>query len=196
MVVVCDGHGGEQVAAYTASHLFAKVEEALQEADAGRNKLTTLVEDCVEQIEDELRLHMASSSCSNEDSGQLVIPPTTENCPTTTVSAGGRSRNNTHTTAASEDDLSPSEAGSKEVSLEELEDQSCGTTLTMCLVEPSCILTCNVGDSRAVRATGGIQQALTEDHVPQLAREKARIESVGGAVINGRVFGESSFVLC
>lgn len=46
----------------------------------------------------------------------------------------------------------------QDVTLEELEDECCGTTLTMCLIEPSCITTCNVGDSRAIRATAGIQQ--------------------------------------
>src|SRR3546814_5921671 len=74
MVVLCDGHGGDQVASYTVNQLFDKVEEAIEVADSGQSKLTALIEDCVDQIEDEMRLHLAASSHSQEAGSQSLLP--------------------------------------------------------------------------------------------------------------------------
>lgn len=58
-----------------------------------------------------------------------------------------------------------------------------GTTAVVALVQDDCLHVSHVGDSRAVlcRASGRTQ-ALTQDHKPELAPEKQRIEALGGFV--------------
>ena len=66
-----------------------------------------------------------------------------------------------------------------------------GSTLVCVLTTPSYILCANVGDSRAIiGCAGGEVLALSADHKPDNAREKARIERAGSFVAIERVNGE------
>ena len=61
-----------------------------------------------------------------------------------------------------------------------------GTTAVICIIRANCLLTLNVGDSRAVIAYERNDQFqvddLTHDHKPDLPEEKQRIEQAGGRV--------------
>lgn len=48
---------------------------------------------------------------------------------------------------------------------------------------PLTLLTCNLGDSRAVLCRGGRALALSEDHKPNRRDEKARVERAGGCCV-------------
>src|SRR5690606_32999707 len=93
------------------------------------SKLTALIGDCVDQIEDEMRLHLAASSHSQEDGSQSLLHLREHSTPKDTSTAhpthgandvqagtspsGGRPRNNTRTTAASDDEFGHSDLSSK-----------------------------------------------------------------------------------
>lgn len=81
-----------------------------------------------------------------------------------------------------------------------------GTTGTFCILEhtasPPKLTICNVGDSRILIVRDGKLHFATQDHKPQNADERARIEKCGGMVRMNRVdgdlavsraFGDSSF---
>eukprot|EP00929_Paragymnodinium_shiwhaense_P087067 TRINITY_DN47376_c0_g2_i2.p1 TRINITY_DN47376_c0_g2~~TRINITY_DN47376_c0_g2_i2.p1 ORF type:complete len:462 (+),score=140.73 TRINITY_DN47376_c0_g2_i2:74-1459(+) len=59
---------------------------------------------------------------------------------------------------------------------------STGTTSVTCVVRGDELLVANIGDSRAVLCRGGKAVMLTEDHKPNVAREKERIHAAGGFV--------------
>ena len=68
---------------------------------------------------------------------------------------------------------------------DDLKDQ--GSTAVCCMFQKdedgnNCVLTANVGDSRAVLARRGRAIDLTVDHKPGSAEERERIESLGGDV--------------
>ena len=64
-----------------------------------------------------------------------------------------------------------------------------GCTSVVALVTKTEIYVANAGDSRAVLASGGKAIALSEDHKPELEKERARIEAAGGFVVDNRVNG-------
>lgn len=71
-----------------------------------------------------------------------------------------------------------------------------GSTLCVVVIAPTCILTANVGDSRAVvvrdATSGGAPPRMvlsTIDHKPGIWAERTRIERSGGYVAYGRVNG-------
>mmetsp|Transcript_58915 Transcript_58915/g.184912 ORF Transcript_58915/g.184912 Transcript_58915/m.184912 type:complete len:333 (+) Transcript_58915:89-1087(+) len=59
-----------------------------------------------------------------------------------------------------------------------------GCTACVCCVTEDQLVVANAGDSRAVLCRGGRAVALSEDHKPNDAREKRRIEAAGGYVEN------------
>ena len=66
-----------------------------------------------------------------------------------------------------------------------------GCTATVILISSTHIYCANAGDSRTVlaRSSGEMCHALSEDHKPDNAGEKARIEAAGGFVEENRVNG-------
>lgn len=59
-----------------------------------------------------------------------------------------------------------------------------GSTLCMVVVDAYCIISANVGDSKAVLRTREHIITLTRDHRPSDPEERRRIESLGGRVVN------------
>jgi len=57
-----------------------------------------------------------------------------------------------------------------------------GSTATTVVLLDDTVLCCNVGDSRTVLCRDGGAKALSEDHKPDLPRERNRIEALGGSV--------------
>mmetsp|Transcript_83104 Transcript_83104/g.130724 ORF Transcript_83104/g.130724 Transcript_83104/m.130724 type:complete len:390 (+) Transcript_83104:102-1271(+) len=57
-----------------------------------------------------------------------------------------------------------------------------GTTAVMCCVRPDEIIVANAGDSRAVLCSRGQAIDMSEDHKPNLPKERDRITRAGGAV--------------
>ena len=55
-----------------------------------------------------------------------------------------------------------------------------GSTATSVFVSPQHIFVANVGDSRAVMCNKGVPILATQDHKPELPKEKKRILSAGG----------------
>lgn len=51
------------------------------------------------------------------------------------------------------------------------------------------LIIANAGDSRCVMCRGGRAVALSEDHKPDNAEEKRRIEKAGSIIVEGRVDG-------
>lgn len=68
-------------------------------------------------------------------------------------------------------------------------DQS-GSTSVMTMLSPTHVICSNTGDSRAVLSRGGEAVALSDDHKPDNAPEKERIQAAGGEVKFGRVNGD------
>lgn len=68
-------------------------------------------------------------------------------------------------------------------------DQS-GSTAVMTLLSPTHVICSNTGDSRAVLSRGGQAVSLSEDHKPDNAIEKERVQAAGGEVKFGRVNGD------
>ena len=71
-----------------------------------------------------------------------------------------------------------------------------GTTATVVLITDDKVICANAGDSRTVYGTGwnsdgkaGKGIPLSQDHKPDDAAEKKRIEAANGYVEQGRVFG-------
>lgn len=65
-----------------------------------------------------------------------------------------------------------------------------GCTAVCAVITPSYIICANAGDSRCVLGTGGYTKELSEDHKPDDALEKSRIERAGGVVHWKRVDGD------
>lgn len=59
---------------------------------------------------------------------------------------------------------------------------SIGATAVLAIVRPDRIVVANVGDSRAVLCRGGRVEDLSEDHKPNMPRERERIARAGGVV--------------
>lgn len=64
-----------------------------------------------------------------------------------------------------------------------------GATATAIIVTETHIYCANAGDSRTVLSEAGVNVDLSEDHKPDNAGEKARIEKAGGFVEESRVKG-------
>jgi serine/threonine protein phosphatase PrpC len=58
-----------------------------------------------------------------------------------------------------------------------------GSTMALCAIRDSKIVTANIGDSRVVLCSNGVASALTTDHKADLPEERRRITSAGGRVI-------------
>mmetsp|Transcript_2124 Transcript_2124/g.5259 ORF Transcript_2124/g.5259 Transcript_2124/m.5259 type:complete len:580 (-) Transcript_2124:2222-3961(-) len=69
------------------------------------------------------------------------------------------------------------------------EANSQGATAVVCLIIGDRIITCNLGDSKAVLSRNGRAIELSVDHKPDLATEKERITQKGGFVAFGRLCG-------
>jgi protein phosphatase PTC1 len=67
--------------------------------------------------------------------------------------------------------------------------QHTGTTAAVAYIQDKTLYVANAGDTRAVLYRNGVATRLTIDHKASVPEEKERIESLGGAVINGRVRG-------
>lgn len=67
--------------------------------------------------------------------------------------------------------------------------QHTGATAVAAFVRDRTLYVANAGDTRAVLYRNGVATRLTVDHKATVPEEKARIEALGGAVINGRVRG-------
>eukprot|EP00930_Biecheleria_cincta_P049369 TRINITY_DN34589_c0_g1_i1.p1 TRINITY_DN34589_c0_g1~~TRINITY_DN34589_c0_g1_i1.p1 ORF type:complete len:458 (-),score=111.80 TRINITY_DN34589_c0_g1_i1:412-1785(-) len=63
--------------------------------------------------------------------------------------------------------------------------ENVGTTAVCCLVQGAQLVIANAGDSRAVLCQEGRAVPLSEDHKPDLPKERARIEAAGGFVQEG-----------
>eukprot|EP00164_Ancoracysta_twista_P004052 GFYU01005438.1.p1 GENE.GFYU01005438.1~~GFYU01005438.1.p1 ORF type:complete len:717 (-),score=96.43 GFYU01005438.1:195-2225(-) len=61
-------------------------------------------------------------------------------------------------------------------------DEYSGTTASVCIVNDSKVLCCNLGDSRAVLSTKGVAKDLSIDQKPGREDEKARILAAGGYI--------------
>ena len=70
-----------------------------------------------------------------------------------------------------------------------IQDES-GCTCVCAIITPNYVVCANVGDSRCVVGSSTDTVSLTEDHKPDLAEEKERIEKAGGFVQFNRVNGE------
>jgi len=62
-----------------------------------------------------------------------------------------------------------------------------GCTANIILIVGNRVICANVGDSRSVTCNEGQPKVLSEDHKPQLRREKERVEAAGGFIIRGRL---------
>lgn len=62
-----------------------------------------------------------------------------------------------------------------------------GCTAAVCLVQADFIFVANVGDSRTVLARDNKAIALSEDHKPDLPKERERIHRAGGTVLEQQV---------
>jgi len=65
-----------------------------------------------------------------------------------------------------------------------------GCTAICAVITPSHIVCASAGDSRGIMVTSGQVRALSEDHKPDGAIERERIESAGGCVSMRRVDGD------
>eukprot|EP00312_Isochrysidales_sp_CCMP1244_P024435 CAMPEP_0202778220 /NCGR_PEP_ID=MMETSP1388-20130828/54215_1 /ASSEMBLY_ACC=CAM_ASM_000864 /TAXON_ID=37098 /ORGANISM="Isochrysis sp, Strain CCMP1244" /LENGTH=372 /DNA_ID=CAMNT_0049447481 /DNA_START=32 /DNA_END=1150 /DNA_ORIENTATION=- len=68
------------------------------------------------------------------------------------------------------------------LALAERDGLSDGTTAVVALVEPTVLTVAHVGDSRGVLCRGGAAVPITDDHKPEVAAERRRIEALGGFV--------------
>ncbi len=66
----------------------------------------------------------------------------------------------------------------------------CGTTAVVLIVTASALTVANLGDSRAVLCRSGSAVAMSSDHKPTDAAERARIVRAGGFVVDARVNGD------
>jgi len=66
--------------------------------------------------------------------------------------------------------------------LAERDGLSDGTTAVVALVQADRLTVAHVGDSRGVLCRNGNALALTQDHKPEIAAERRRIEALGGFV--------------
>ncbi len=64
-----------------------------------------------------------------------------------------------------------------------------GCTACVALITPTDIFVANSGDSRCVFCRKGVAVAMSEDHKPELDRERKRIEKAGGTIEDGRING-------
>ena len=64
-----------------------------------------------------------------------------------------------------------------------------GCTACVALITKTEIYVANSGDSRSVLCRKGIAIPMSEDHKPELERERKRIEKAGGTIEDGRVKG-------
>ena len=64
-----------------------------------------------------------------------------------------------------------------------------GCTACVAIIAKTEIYVANAGDSRCVLSKGGIAIPLSEDHKPELEKERKRIEAAGGFIEEGRVKG-------
>lgn len=65
-----------------------------------------------------------------------------------------------------------------------------GSTAVVCLIKFPNLIAINTGDSRAILSRRGDAIQLTNDHKPEVASERERIENAGGTVLCGRVMGK------
>lgn len=59
-----------------------------------------------------------------------------------------------------------------------------GSTAITVLIQNKTLYVANVGDSRAVLCSSGVALAMSQDHKPSRADEKARIEALGGRILH------------
>jgi len=57
-----------------------------------------------------------------------------------------------------------------------------GTTAVVALIQDTLLTVAHVGDSRGVLCRGGVAIEVTEDHKPEIDKERRRIEDLGGFV--------------
>lgn len=69
------------------------------------------------------------------------------------------------------------------------DEASAGCTAVTCLLRNKRLYVANAGDSRCVICRAGTAVALSEDHKPELDRERERIYAGNGYIENGRVNG-------
>ena len=67
--------------------------------------------------------------------------------------------------------------------------QYTGCTAVVVMITPEHIICANAGDSRSILSRSGKVVALSEDHKPENAGERKRIEDAGGFVEENRVNG-------
>jgi len=72
---------------------------------------------------------------------------------------------------------------------ESLKDEMAGCTAVVAMMKGKKVWVANAGDSRCIAGVGGVAKALSNDHKPMDAKEKARIEAAGGFVEFNRVNG-------
>ncbi|KAL1459957.1 hypothetical protein WDU94_011902 [Cyamophila willieti] len=70
-----------------------------------------------------------------------------------------------------------------------LESQECGSTVNCILIKDNKLYCANAGDSRAIAFVNGVVQPLSQDHKPNNAKERKRIQDAGGRVEYNRVNG-------
>lgn len=62
-----------------------------------------------------------------------------------------------------------------------------GATANICLLHKDHLICANVGDSRTTIFEDQDAFQFSEDHKPDLERERERVEKAGGSIIQGRV---------
>lgn len=156
---VFDGHGGAAVSRYLRQNLYANVQAALPTAKTPKSG------------DDEVEGNNAGASDKGDDTS--VVPTTVMN-----NDFGG-------------DDLVASALRSAfnkvDREVQRISHWSFqGSTSLACFVRGDgrdrCVVTANVGDSRAVLSRDRVAVDLSEDHKPNDDGERRRIESLGGTV--------------
>ncbi|KRX07327.1 Protein phosphatase 2C (PP2C)-like domain [Pseudocohnilembus persalinus] len=69
----------------------------------------------------------------------------------------------------------------------DLQKIQAGCTANVVLIQKDIIYVANCGDSRTVLCQNGYGYELSEDHKPELPRERERIEKIGGIIEDGRI---------
>mmetsp|Transcript_673 Transcript_673/g.747 ORF Transcript_673/g.747 Transcript_673/m.747 type:complete len:301 (+) Transcript_673:60-962(+) len=68
-------------------------------------------------------------------------------------------------------------------------DSFAGCTANVALIAKGELIVANAGDSRCIISSKGVAEEMSEDHKPELPRERERIQKAGGYITEGRING-------